>query len=80
MARVLEGGLVVAEHRLLADDAAPAHRLQRARQAEDAPVPLAQLHRQVAQVLQPDAVPPLSTTNETQTITTTSTSFPKTTS
>ena len=59
VAAVLEGGRVAREERLLPHHAAPAHRLQRAAQREDAPVALAQLHRLRAQVLQPDAVAPL---------------------
>lgn len=62
VAAVLEGGRVARQHRLLADHAAPPHRLQRPRQREDAPVPLAQLHGLRTQVLQPDAVPPLNVT------------------
>ena len=65
VAAVLEGRLVSGQHRLLADHTSAAHRLQRPREGEDAPVPLPQLHRLRAEVLQTDTVAPLEVQSET---------------
>ena len=59
MAGVLERRLLLGEHWLLAHDAAVAHGLQRPGQGEDAPVALAELNGQVAEVLKANAIAPL---------------------
>lgn len=57
--RVLERRQPGTKNGLLAHHSAASDRLQGAGQREDAPVPLTQLHAQLAQVLQADAVAPL---------------------
>ena len=49
----------LASWRYLADDAAATHRLQRARQTEDAPVSLAELDALITEPLEADTVTPL---------------------
>ncbi len=63
MRRVLECWALLAEVRLLSDDAATPHRFQAPVDGEDLPVALAELHRVLAEILEQDAVPPLRKKN-----------------